>query len=209
MPATVRRLQTGTQHKADAAVAQLRLALEEISGLPDTLTERVGVLIDRHARAQRGWSFIMIDPVRYHDVLMRLTEVSKRPLLAVKLWSLLFSKLPPDTNEVQATREELARELNCRPSAVSEIMGELEKLGAVYRQREGRGVRYSVNPILGTHLSGAVRDKAQAEAPPPARRASIARHPRRCLPSPPSALVTPPSPVAMLWRRPDVAATSP
>ena len=45
-------------------------------------------------------------------------------------------------------------------------MGELEAVGAVYRRREGRGVRYFVNPLLGTHLAGAVRDKAQAEAPP-------------------------------------------
>ena len=44
-------------------------------------------------------------------------------------------------------------------------MGELESIGAVYRRREGRGVRYFVHPSLGTHLTGAVRDKAQAEAP--------------------------------------------
>jgi hypothetical protein len=165
MTATVRRLRPKGGDSAEAAVGQLRLALEGIPGLPDALSERVGILIDRHARAQRGWSFVMVNAVLYHEVLMRLTEVSRRPLLAVKLWSLLFSKLPPDSNEVQATREELATELHCQPAAVSEIMGELERLGAVYRQREGRGVRYSVNPILGTHLSGAARDKAQAAAP--------------------------------------------
>ncbi len=107
----------------------------------------------------------MIDPTLYHEVVVRLTETSNRPLLAVKLWSLLFSKLPPDSNEVQATREELAHDLGCRPAAVSEIMGELERLDAIYRQREGRGVRYIVNPLLGTHLTGAARDKAQAGAP--------------------------------------------
>src|SRR4051812_7623119 len=111
MTATVRRLRPKSSDSAEIAVGQLRLALEEISGLPDALAERVGILIDRHARAQRGWSFVMIDPMRYHEVLLRLTEVSKRPMLAAKLWSLLFSKLPPDSNEVQATREELAAEL--------------------------------------------------------------------------------------------------
>ena len=44
-------------------------------------------------------------------------------------------------------------------------MGELESIGAIYRRQEGRGVRYFVHPSLGTHLTGAVRDKAQAEAP--------------------------------------------
>jgi DNA-binding transcriptional ArsR family regulator len=165
MTATVRRLRTKVAHKADAAVAQLRLALEEIPNLPDEIAGRVSVLLERHTRTQRGWSFVMINPALYHDVVMSLTKTSKRPLLALKLWSLLFSKLPPDSNEVQATREDLARDLDCRPAAVSEIMGELERLGAVYRQREGRGVRYSVNPILGTHLAGSARDKAQAVAP--------------------------------------------
>jgi hypothetical protein len=45
-------------------------------------------------------------------------------------------------------------------------MRELENIGAVYRRREGRAVRFYVHPSLGTHLSGAVRDRAQAEAPP-------------------------------------------
>jgi hypothetical protein len=45
-------------------------------------------------------------------------------------------------------------------------MRELEAVGAVYRRREGRGVRYFVNPRLGTHLAGAARDRAQGEAPP-------------------------------------------
>jgi DNA-binding transcriptional ArsR family regulator len=77
----------------------------------------------------------------------------------------LFTTLPPDSNEVQLSREELARAVGLQPRTVSEIMGELEGIGAVYRRQEGRGVRYFVHPSLGTHLTGAVRDKAQAEAP--------------------------------------------
>ena len=65
-----------------------------------------------------------------------------------------------------ADRHDLARMVGCQPRDVSEIMGELEAVGAVYRRKEGRGVRYFVNPLLGTHLAGAVRDRAQAEAPP-------------------------------------------
>jgi hypothetical protein len=165
MSATVRRLRTRTA--ADAAIAQLRLALDDLPNLPVDLASRVANLCDRHERSQAGWAFVMVEPNLYHHVVVRLTDGhSKRPLLAVKLWSLLFSKLPADSNEVMATREELARELGCRPSAISEIMGELEELGAVYRRREGRGVRYLVHPLFGTHLSGAMRDHAQAAAPP-------------------------------------------
>src|SRR3954451_13525310 len=74
--------------------------------------------------------------------------------------------LPPDGNEVLCSREELARVVGSDASHVSKIMGELEAVGAVYRRREGRGVRYFVNPRLGTHLGGAARDRAQGEAPP-------------------------------------------
>jgi len=163
MTASVRRLRTGT--RPAAAVAQLRLALDGIDGLPDDLATRVGTLIERHERSESGWSFIMVEPNLYHGVVVRLFDTSRRPKLAVKLWSLLFSKLPPDSNDVQASRDDLARELGCKPNDISEVMGELEELGAVYRRKEGRGVRYLVHPKFGTHLAGAARDKAQAEAP--------------------------------------------
>lgn len=163
MTATVRRLRAG---RSRAAVAQLRLALEEAATeLPGELVVRVETLLDRHERSESGWSFVMVEPNLYHGVVIALASTSKRPLLGLKLWSLLFSKLPPDSNEVQATREELAHELTCRPREISEAMGELEKLGAVYRRKEGRGVRYLVHPKFGTHLTGAARARAQAAAP--------------------------------------------
>ena len=55
---------------------------------------------------------------------------------------------------------------------ISRLMGELERIGAISRRREkvagmrGRGrAVYFMNPSVGTHLAGAARDKAQAEAP--------------------------------------------
>jgi DNA-binding transcriptional ArsR family regulator len=107
----------------------------------------------------------MVEPRLYADVVEHLTKHSERPHKAVVLFTRLFQLLPPDGNEVQATRAELARLVEIEPQDVSEIMGELEAVGAVYRRKEGRGVRYFVNPLLGTHLAGAARDKAQAEAP--------------------------------------------
>jgi len=107
----------------------------------------------------------MVDMVAYADVIAHLRRHSGRPLVAMELFTRLFSYLPPDGNEVQADRRELARVVGCTVENVSEIVGELEALGAVYRRREGRGVRYFINPLLGTHLAGAARDRAQAEAP--------------------------------------------
>jgi hypothetical protein len=127
---------------------------------------RAAVLVERELAATRGWGFVMVEPRLNAAVVAHLLEHSRRPRTAVRLWAELFALLPPDGNEVQADREALARVAGCTADHVTEIMGELEAIGAIYRRRDGRGVRYFVNPILGTHLAGAVRDRAQAEAPP-------------------------------------------
>jgi CRP-like cAMP-binding protein len=128
-------------------------------------TAELVTIVERRLAATRGWGFVMVDPVAYAEVIAHLRRHSRRPLVAMELFTRLFSYLPPDGNEVQADRRELARVVGCTVENVSEIVGELEALGAVYRRREGRGVRYFINPLLGTHLAGAARDRAQAEAP--------------------------------------------
>ena len=62
------------------------------------------------------------------------------------------------------TRDELAERVGIAPRHVSEIMTELEGIGAVSRRRAGRAVRYYMNPMIGTHLPGQARDAAQAAA---------------------------------------------
>jgi DNA-binding transcriptional ArsR family regulator len=106
----------------------------------------------------------MVEPVLYAQVVAHLAEHSRRKLKAVQLWAQLFTALPPDSNEIQLNREELGRAVGLQPRTVTEIMGELEMIGAVYRKRRGREVRYFVNPRLGTHLRGELRDQAQADA---------------------------------------------
>src|SRR4051794_33695881 len=105
-------------------------------------------------------------------VVSWLLEHSSRPRKAVELWILLFEHLHRDTGEIALTREELAAEIGETADNVSRLMTELEGIGAVSRRRErvpglrGRGrVVYFMNPNVGTHLAGAARDKAQAEAP--------------------------------------------
>jgi DNA-binding transcriptional ArsR family regulator len=98
-------------------------------------------------------------------VIEHLAKHSRRPQTSVVLFTRLFQFLPPDGNEVVADRAELARAVGIRPAEVSAVMGELEAIGAVYRRRDGRSIRIYVNPALGTHLGGAARDQAQAEAP--------------------------------------------
>src|ERR671916_1525146 len=158
MPVT--RLRTRRDAGDRAALEAVRNILGGVTGAEDVVA-----LVERKLSAGRGWKFIMVEPRLYGDVVEHLLKHSKRPQKAVLLFTRLFSYLPPDGNEVLCSREELARMVGCQPRDVSEIMGEIEDVGAVYRRREGRGVRYFVNPLLGTHLAGAARDRAQGEAP--------------------------------------------
>ena len=160
------KLRTRRARAAEAGLDRLRSAvLEADDGSSPAIVSRLVTLLERELSSRRGWRFIMVEPTLNSEVVNWLTYHSQRPLVAVRLWSKLFEHLPPDSNDVRATREELARAVGCDPAHVSAIMGELESIGAVYRRQAGRGVRYFVHPSLGTHLAGAVRDRAQAEAP--------------------------------------------
>jgi DNA-binding transcriptional ArsR family regulator len=160
------KLRTRRARAAEAGIGRLRSAvLEADDGSSPAIVSRLVTLLDRELSSRSGWRFIMVEPVLYAQVVNYLAGHSRRKLKAVQLWAHLFTTLPPDSNEVQLSREELAQVVGLQPRTVSEIMGELEEIGAVYRRREGREVRYFVHPSLGTHLTGTVRDKAQVEAP--------------------------------------------
>jgi DNA-binding transcriptional ArsR family regulator len=163
----VARLRTRRDARQEDGIARLRAAiLDAGDAVPGDVLGRVVHLLDRELSSRRGWGFVMVEPRLYAKVTAHLAAHSRRPIKALRLWAELFAVLPPDSNEVLCSREELARLVGIEPGDVSKIMGELEAVGAVYRRREGRGVRYFVNPLLGTHLAGTARDRAQAEAPP-------------------------------------------
>jgi CRP-like cAMP-binding protein len=162
---TVVRLRTSRDEYAQAGIARVRAAVAEAEALPAKLAERLTTLLDRETAACRGWSFVMVEPDLNAEVIGYLSRHSRRPLKAVQLWAQLFRHLPPDANVCLASRAELAEAVGCTRAHVAEILGELEAIGAVYRRRDGRSIRIYVNPALGTHLGGAARDQAQAEAP--------------------------------------------
>src|SRR4051794_19802836 len=160
------RLRTRRDAREQATLEEIRGLLLGMAGAaPEPVIGRLVATVERALAARRGWRFVMVEPHLYAEVAAYLDQHSRRPRKAVQLWARLFTALPPDSNEVLLSRAELAQMVGVGPAAVSEIMGELEAVGAVYRRKEGRGVRYFVNPLLGTHLAGAARDKAQAQAP--------------------------------------------
>src|SRR3954453_8210142 len=126
----VTRLRTHRDVEKQATLEAFRDMLGSVAGVEDVVA-----FVERKLAAGRGWKFIMVEPRLYADVVEHLTKHSRRPHKAVVLFTRLFSYLPPDGNEVLADRVELARVVGITPKHVSDIMGELEAVGAVYRRR--------------------------------------------------------------------------
>lgn len=168
----VRFRSRAAQIQADQA-ERLRQMIMAFPGLPEGATGEILFAIDRQTAAEHGWTFVMMSPEDNARVVSWLAENSAKPMLAMRLWSVLFLHLRRDTGEVMQTREELADAVRTKPDEVSRIMGELESIGAISRRRvkvagmRGPGaVRYFMNPNIATHLSGKARDQAQANAGP-------------------------------------------
>lgn len=172
MAAKVRRLLSRPDRLRQEQATQLRAALLPFEhDMPDQVRELVAY-IDRQTAAEAGWTFIMISAEQNRAVVRWLRANSRRPMQAMELWAELFTRVDRDTGEVLLTRDQLAELLHMPPQDVSEVMGELEGIDAIIRRRErvagmrGPGrARYFMNPVVGTHLAGGERDKAQAAAP--------------------------------------------
>jgi len=173
MAAAITKLLTRPGQLRREQATRLRQALLPFEQeMPEQVRELIGH-IDRKTAARNGWTFVMLSPSQNAAVVSYLAIHSSRPLVAVRLWALCFEYLRNDTGEILLRRDEIADKLQEDPDNVSRIMGELEKIGAIIRRRErvdgmrGPGlVRYFMNPVVGTHLSGTARDQAQADAPP-------------------------------------------
>ena len=172
MAATLHRPAFRRDQIRQEQAARLRAALLPFEDeMPDQVRDLIGY-VDRKTAARNGWTFVMISPEQHDAVVEWLEANSRRPMKAMRLWALLFTALRTDTGEILLTRDEIAERLRITPEDVSSIMSELEGIDAIIRRRErvvgmrGPGrARYFMNALVGTHLTGAARDKAQAAAP--------------------------------------------
>jgi hypothetical protein len=172
MAAKIHQLSTRPDRLRQDQAEQLRQALLPFEeAMPEAVKALIGH-IDRQTASRNKWTFVMLSPSQNRIVVDYLADHSARPLVAVRLWALLFDNLRTDTGEVMLNRGEIAEKLGQHPDKVSEMMSELEAFGAIIRRRQrvagmkGPGmVRYFMNPRVATHLSGQDRDKAQADAP--------------------------------------------
>ena len=99
---------------------------------------------------------------------IRALPSDDRPHQVRHVFDLVLVNLRQDTGEVLLTRDQLAKEIDCAPKNVSTIMGTLEKMGVIRRERRkiegmrGPGVAvYFINPHVAWNGSLDIR-KAQA-----------------------------------------------
>jgi CRP-like cAMP-binding protein len=172
MVATLRRLRTKADRLQAEQAAELRQLVLDYPALPELARRQIVNAIDRQTAAANGWTFVMLSPSQNKAVARWLAENSERPQKAMLLWAELFDHLCRDTGEISLTRDELAEAVGIAPTSVSEVMRELESIGAIVTRRErvagmrgpGRAV-YFMNPNVATNLAGVAREQAQAEAP--------------------------------------------
>jgi len=97
-----------------------------------------------------------------------------RPNQVRHAFDLVLLNLRQDTGEVLLTRDQLAERIGCASKHVSTIMGTLEKMGVIRRERrkiegmQGRGIAvYFINPHVAWNGSLDVRKAQAADTQPP------------------------------------------
>jgi hypothetical protein len=172
MAAQLHRLRTKADRLRAEVAGELRQLILEYPDLPERACGEIIAAIDRQTASEAAWTFVMLSPEQNAAVTRWLHRHSKRPRIALALWSELFTALRRDTGQIMLTRDELADRIGTYPDHVSQVMGELAGIGAIIVHRErvagmrgpGRAV-YLMNPNVATNLTGIARDRAQAEAP--------------------------------------------
>jgi Crp-like helix-turn-helix domain len=143
----------------------LRQAVLQLEDLDPEAASRLLVAIDREAQVEGEWRFVLLNVERNAFVLAELSERSRRPHVAVKVWAKLPLYLRHDTNELVVTREELARAVGAHPNEITNVMAELAAMGAITREKAGRHVVLTLNALVGTHTTGMTRALLQQKAP--------------------------------------------
>lgn len=188
----------GKLSKAEnARVRQLLLPLQDDPSMSSALRLKVsGLLVelDRDTYSLSKEPFLMISPSQNLAVIRYLKAHSRNARVAQELWALCLVDVAYTTGEILKSRQQLAAELGVDPRLVSQLMGELFKVGAVTRSvfddlgHRGRAPRYFLNPRCGTHLPSEARRKA-IEAAPILRLVEGSEHPSQRRPRAPAAVL--------------------
>jgi len=187
--AQLTRLRTKQQHserEASAALAeQMALLppelLAQLPGEARMAISRATHALQRHARPSTeqglwpgGFTMLSRDQTATVWDAIRALPADDRPNHVRHAFDLVLLNLRQDTGEVMLTRDQLAKRIGCAPNHVSRIMGTLERMGVIRRERrriegvQGRGMAvYFINPHVAWNGSLDVRKAEAAETRPP------------------------------------------
>lgn len=105
---------------------------------------------------------------------IRKLPADARPHQVRHAFDLAMLNLAPNTGEIMLTRDQLAEEIGCASRSVSTIMGTLEEMGVVRRERQkrpgmqGPGVAvYFVNPHVAWNGKLEIRQQEAVRHTPP------------------------------------------
>jgi len=136
-------------------------------GIDGDLLDRIDQAAELHVVARDRERFIMVTTSQNLAVVRWISENSARPHKANLLWALIFDHVHPNTGEIMLSRAEIAERLDDQPRNVSSLMSEFVSINAVERRKEGREVKYFLNPHIATHLPGAGAREAARDAAGP------------------------------------------
>jgi DNA-binding transcriptional regulator YhcF (GntR family) len=105
---------------------------------------------------------------------IRALPAKDRPNQVRHAFDLVLLNLRPDNGEVMLTRDEMAAKIGCASANLSRVMGTLERMGVVQRERrkvagvQGPGmVVYFINPHVAWNGSLEIRKQEAAEVAQP------------------------------------------
>lgn len=136
-------------------------------GIDGDVLQRIDEAAEFHVVARDRERFIMVTTSQNLAVVRWISDNSARPHKANLLWALIFDHVHPNTGEIMLSREELAERIGDQPRSVSTLMSEFASINAIERRKEGRQVKYFLNPNIATHLPGASAREAARDAAGP------------------------------------------
>ena len=155
----------GREKRAEESRQFVKLARS--FGFDADLLKKIDQAAEVHVVARDRERFIMVTTSQNLAVVRWISENSARPHKANLLWALIFDHVHPNTGEIMLTRAEIAERLDDLPRHVSSLMGELASINAIERRKQGREVKYFLNPHIATHLPGASAREAARDAAGP------------------------------------------
>ena len=137
---------------ASAKAEQFRQAVLDF-GFPEKMETDILATVQRHETGGlAGWRFNMINASQCLAV-WQACKTAEKPIITRDVFDYALTHVETNTGVVVLSREEIAEKVGVPPQEVSRAMGELEKFGAIIRERirvdgmKGPGkARYRINP---------------------------------------------------------------